>query len=269
MHWFKLWIKESYSIRQLTNFSGHSKSKLELIKNYWLNQEPQLKIDYSQYKYLLFDGTYFHKNGCLVILMDAISQKVIMNAYVTSESFHAVYPIFVKLKSLGLHPKSLIMDGHRKVMEAIHLVWPEILIQRCIYHILRQGLAWLRIYPKTQAARELRSIILSLPYIDTYVKRDQFLFDYNAWLYKYKSYVKSLPSSSVAFKDLKRTMSLITNAIPNMFHYLDDNNICSTTNILEGFFSRLKADYRKHRGLSEAHKKAFLSWYCYLKCNTF
>jgi hypothetical protein len=65
----------------------------------------------------------------------------------------------------------------------------------------------------------------------------------------------------VAFKDLKRTMALINNAMPDMFYYLDDTKIHKTTNALEGFYSRLKADYRKHRGLTEQHKRSYLKWY--------
>jgi hypothetical protein len=45
----------------------------------------------------------------------------------------------------------------------------------------------------------------------------------------------TLPSSTGAYKDLKRTMTLIANAIPDMFHYLDAPNIHSKTNCLESF----------------------------------
>jgi len=38
---------------------------------------------------------------------------------------------------------------------------------------------------------------------------------------------------------------------------------------LEGFHSRFKADYRRHRGLSKEHKIGYLHWYCYLKNNGF
>ena len=39
-----------------------------------------------------------------------------------------------------------------------------------------------------------------------------------------------------------------------MFHYLKEPSIPSTTNALEGFYSRLKADYNKHRGLAKKRK---------------
>lgn len=197
--------------------------------------------------------------------MDVITQKVLMNTYVANESFQAVYPLFLRLRDLGLEPKAFILDGHRKVIAAIRSVWPYVAIQRCLYHILRQGLNWLRTYPKTQAGKDLRFLIMTILKIDSIEKRDQFLLQYKQWSAKYKKFVKSLPSTNAVFKDLKRTMALIANASPDMFHYLQDSNISSTTNKLESFYSRLKADFRKHRGLSEKHKRAYLIWYCYFK----
>jgi transposase-like protein len=241
---------------------------LERIKNYWLNRLPPVQHDYSQYKYVLFDGTYFHKDGCLVLFMDALTQRVIINAYVATESYTTVHPMLLQLNALGLRPQALILDGHRMVIRAIREVWGAVIIQRCLYHIQREGLRWLRTYPKTEAAKELQKLLRFLPKIKDIEKKNLFLGSYAAWIETYKKLVSSLPSTTVAYKDLKRTMALITNAIPDMFHYLDDPNIHSTTNCLESFFSRLKADFRRHRGLSEIHKKSYLRWYCYFKNST-
>jgi len=245
--------------------SGHSKSTLERIKNYWLNKTPPAQLGYSQYKYLFLDGTYFHKKGCLIIVMDAITQKVIMSTYASSESYHAVRSMLVHLHSLGLRPQAFIMDGHRMVMRAIREVWTTVIIQRCLYHIQREGLRWLRTYPKTEAGKELQDLLRYLPKIKNIERQNQFIKAFNSWIENHKFFVRALPRSMVAYKDLKRTMTLITNAIPDMFHYLEDPNIVSTTNCLESFFSRLKADFRRHRGLSESHKQAYLQWYCYFK----
>ena len=258
-------MTESFSVRQLSWLSGHSKSKLERIKNLWLDQRPPAETDFSQYKYLIFDGTYFHKNGCLIVLMDALNQRVIMNAYVTTESYKTVHPMLIQLNGLGLLPYALIMDGHRMVLRAIREVWGTVTVQRCLYHIQREGLRWLRTNPKTQAAKELQQLLRSLLKIKDIERRNIFLSSFALWVETHKKFVSTLPSTTVAYKDLKKTKALITNALPDMFHYLDDPNIHSTTNCLEGFFSRLKADFRRHRGLSEAHKQSYLRWYCYFK----
>ena len=71
--------------------------------------------------------------------------------------------------------------------------------------------------------------------------------------------------TQVAIEDLKRTMALINNALPDMFYFLKDTKIHSTTNALESFHSRLKTDYQRHRGLSKEHKLLCLMWYCYFE----
>lgn len=214
---------------------------------------------------MIYDATYFHKDGCLLNLMDATNQKIIDHIYVKKESFAEAYPWFKSLKQQGLSPKFIITDGERSILQAMQLVWPQAKLQRCLYHLQHEGMRWLRTYPKTQAGRALRVILSRLSWIKTKNEREVFLQEYRCWVNQYKDYVLSLPRTNVASKDLKRTMVLINNALPDMFHYLEDRNVHATTNALEGFHSRLKSDYRRHRGLSRAHKLQYLHWYCYFK----
>jgi transposase-like protein len=261
---------ESSSIRQLAKQSGHSPFKLKTIKNHWLGRDPKEHFDLGGYKHLLFDGTYFHKSGCFMTLMAMKPHKIIANQYAQNESYQATYPWFKSLQEQGLEPFSLTMDGHLKVMEALKAVWPKVKIQRCLYHIQRQGLMWLRTYPKTEAGRILRMILSQLTRIKSVPEKNAWVRAYKSWSNQYSVVVRSLPRSSIAFTDLKRTMALINNALPDMFHYMKDQRIPKTTNLLESFYSRLKADYRRHRGLSHQHKMAYLKWYCYFKnSNTF
>lgn len=199
--------------------------------------------------------------------MDAKTQAIIANVYDNKEGFKSTYPWFESLKQKGLMPYYIVMDGEQSVMRAIAMAWPQATIQRCLYHIQREGMRWLRTYPKTQAGRELRTLLCALCNIRSVKERDQFIERYKAWVERYKNFVKSLPISNIAFKDLKRTMVLINNALPNMFHYLKEQHIPATTNVLESFYSRLKADYRRHRGLSQKNKIHYLKWYCYYKNN--
>lgn len=264
-HWFDLWVKESYSVRQLCDLSGHSRSKLERIKNYWLDRLPKEQDDYSEYKYIIYDGTYFHKNGCLISLMDVKKRMIITTMYAHKEGGAIVAPWFKKLKDDGLNPRFVVMDGEQTVMKTIRAIWPQAKIQRCLYHIQREGMRWLRTYPKTAAGRALRALLSTLCNINTIKERNRFIRSYKAWLDTYRDSVRSLPSGNIAFKDLKRTIGLLNNALPDMFHYLKEPIIPGTTNALESFYSRLKADYRRHRGITQKHKIHYLKWYCGLK----
>ena len=264
-HWFKLWVREHYSIRQLSDLSGHSPAKLKRIKNYWLEQSPPECEDCRPFTHLVLDGTYFHKDGCLVTLMHAADQTILSNLYVPKEGFATSFPWLKGLKERGLAPLAITTDGERSALRAIGALWPRARIQRCLYHIQHEGCRWLRTYPGTQAGRELRWLLLSLTSIRSVKERNRFVSTYNAWLGRHRSFVLSLPMQSKANVDLKRTLTLMNNALPDMFHYLMDPCIHATTNALEGWHSRIKRAYRQHAGLSQRHKIQFLKWYSYFE----
>lgn len=197
--------------------------------------------------------------------MNAVDQSISDYLHTSKEGYSYVLPWFQKLKANGLNPLAITMDGEISTIRAIREIWPQTKIQRCLYHIQREGMRWLRSFPKTQAAQELRTILSVLASIKIAKERDIFLELFHSWINAHYLSIKALPNTTVAFKDLKRTASLIKNALPDMFHYLNDPNIPSTSNALEGFYSRLKSDYRRHRGLSTCHRISYLNWYCYFK----
>jgi hypothetical protein len=264
-HWFKLWVVENYSVRQLCQMSGYSASKIARIKNYWLDQVPEDQMDFSKVQYMIYDATYFHKDGCLLNLMDAIDQRIISHIYVKKESYINANPWLSSLKRQGLNPVGITIDGEQSTLRALKQVWPAARLQRCLYHIQHEGKRWLRTFPKTDAGKQLRILLSTLCNIKTVKERDLFVQNYQLWLTQYHEFISSLPKNVIAFKDLQRTIALINNALPDMFYYLDDHSICSTTNALEGFHSRLKSDYQRHRGLTKKHRMNYIHWYCYLK----
>lgn len=245
--------------------SGHSRTKLRRIVNHWLSRVPEENFDYAEVFCFIYDGTYFHKKGCLVSLMDAKNQKIIARIYTSREGYKNVYAWFLALKEKGLHPRYIAMDGEKSVIRAIRKVWPEVKIQRCLHHIQREGMRWLRSQPKTEAGQILRFLLGTVCRIGTLQEKRFFIEQYQRWLEKYLFFVQSLPKDIVAFKDLQRTIVLINNALPDMFYFLEDPEVPKTTNALEGFYSRLKADYWRHRGLTENNKIAYLNWHCFFK----
>ncbi|MBU3905605.1 transposase, partial [Patescibacteria group bacterium] len=68
-------------------------------------------------------------------------------------------------------------------------------------------------------------------------------------------------------KLLRRTRSLIKNALPNIFHYLDNPETPKSSNGLECRFSYLKNNLNIHRGLSRKNRRNFILWYNYFKYN--
>ena len=197
-------------------------------------------------------------------MVDVISQDVISTIYVNKENYKNVFPWLMELKGKGLNPTHIVVDGEQSVTRAIRKTWPNIVLQRCLYHIQQEGMRWLRTYPKTAAGAELRYILGTLCTVKTVKERDQFIDCFNLWIKTYSDFVKKLSSSDIASKDLKKTTVLIKNALPDMFHFLKEPGLPSTTNLIEGLYSRLKSDYSRHRGMTENHKRQYLKWYCFL-----
>ena len=197
--------------------------------------------------------------------MNAENQKIIAHVHAKKESHEDVYSWFENLKKQGLNPLYITMDGEKTVMRAVKQIWPHIKIQRCLFHIKREGLRWLRSYPKTQAGRDLKELLSHVCSIRNIKERNRFIRLFNNWWSEHKNYICSLPSKDIAYRDLKKTVTLIKNALSDMFYFLVDPKVHSTGNALEGFHSRIKLDYPRHRGISKEHRKSYLNWYCYFK----
>ncbi len=226
-----------------------------------------MKIVYGQAKYLVFDGTYFKHENCLLLLLDSQTGKAINCRYQVRENYAIAYEIFQEAKEKGINPTAFTIDGNPSVIRALKDVWPDIIIQRCLVHIQRQGLSWLRRYPKLEASKKLRKVYLTIFRIENCRQRDEFFNALLKWEKQYGQHVSSLPSSHKVYGDLQRARSLLLNAWPDMFHYLNDHNIAPTTNLIEGYFSAIKSRYKQHHGLSKINRQKYLKWYIYLKNN--
>lgn len=168
------------------------------------------------------------------------------------------------LLQLGLVPTSATIDGNPHLVRILRLLWPEILIQRCLVHIQRQGLSWCRQHPKRTDAKHLRALFLQLMSLHNLSDRDRFLSQLHAWERRYGCHIARSPEKGWVFSDLKRARSMLLAALPDMFRYLDDPLIAKSTNALEGYFARLKHKYRQHRGLAQHHREAYFRWYLHL-----
>lgn len=197
--------------------------------------------------------------------MNAEDHKVIYGEYGVSETGRHLRTFYDNLQKEGLSPLSATIDGSLQQFKYLREAWNNMIIQRCLIHIQRQGLSWLRQKPKRIDAAELRDLLLQVLYIKTKQEADGFIKGFNKWEYKYGSEIIKSTNRGRVFSDLLRARSMIINALPYMFNYLDNPEICRTTNALEGYFGRLKQKYRVHSGLSPRKRKNYFRWYFYLK----
>lgn len=262
--WFERWIIEGYTLRQLAIHSGHSISTLRRIIEHWLQRPPPNRTELSTYRYLLFDGTFIDQRKGVFAVMNTERFTVIQGAPEMTEGPAHLHPFCSTLLQSGLVPTSATTDGNPHLIRILRLLWPEILIQRCLVHIQRQGLSWCRQHPKRTDAKHLRALFLQVMSLHTISDRDRFLCELHAWERHYGRHIARSPEKGWVFSDLKRARSMLLSALPDMFRYLDDPLIAKSTNALEGYFARLKQKYRQHRGLAQRHREAYFRWYLHL-----
>lgn len=259
--WFEKWITEGQTVKQLVRESGHSEWIIRNTIGHWLHHPPASPALANE-TVCLFDGTYLDHSTGLLAMMSGCTHSVIDGAYGYSEKPRDLKLFFQSLHERGLNPKSVTVDGNLNVIRALRAEWPTIIIQRCLVHVQRQGLAWCRRFPKRIEARKLRTLFLTLTAITTTQERDIWLTQLISWEAHYGTRIAASRETGWVFSDLKRARSMILKAVPNLFHYLDHPEIPRTTNGLEGYFGRLKDRYHDHRGL--ASLQAYFQWYFHL-----
>lgn len=262
--WFERWITEGYTIRQLSKQSGWSRATIQRILRYWLQHPPPLSETTITSKYVMFDGTFLHRRRGMFAVMDGVSHRIVCGAYEVNEGPRDLLVFCRKLKERGLEPKSATIDGNPHLFRIIQSLWPELLVQRCLVHVQRQGLSWCRQRPKRPNAQHLRRIFGMVLNIRSHKQRHDFQRAFDQWN---KHYGRKLTDGSTrgwVTNDLQRARSMLINALPYMFAYLDDPIIPWSTNAIEGYYSRLKLRYRQHRGLRQLNRTNYFRWYFHL-----
>lgn len=265
-NWFKLWITEGYSVRELASLKRVSQSTVRRVIQYWLSKVPeQSKINFSEVKHIILDGTFLKRPKGIYAAMDSETHKLIYAEVNVKESKADLFKFYNKLSDAGLNPESATTDGNTVQTRQLSDCWPEIKLQRCIVHVQRQGLSWCRRNPKRTDAKHLRELLLNLTEVRTKQDSLRFTKGFYAWENRFGTGIENSPNRGWVFSDLIRARSLVTKALPNLFHYIDDPRIARSTNALEGYFSRVKEHYRLHRGLSNKNKINYFKWYFYFK----
>ena len=263
--WFERWIREGYSVRHLHQQSGYSCSTLQRIISYWLERPPRTELDLTRYKYLVMDGSYLKgRHTAVVCIADPTQNCLVAGWYGVKEGSSKLVQLCRGLAGQGLSPFSVTIDGLPQMHDLVRMLWPQALVQRCLVHVQRQGLAWCRLHPRRTDARHLRPLFLRTCAIHNADERDSFLQAWSQWEDRFGTLIESQTERGRIFSDLKRARSMLSKALPYMFAYLEDPNIPISTNWIESYFSRLKSRYRQHRGLNPQQRANYFQWYFHL-----
>ena len=249
-----------------------SKNISRLFKIY-LSKAPQIVVKSKSKVHLLIDGSYLPNGLCLILYYDHHIRYVQLYRTAKQEKFREIYQDLKALKVLGVEVYSVTCDGHKSILNAVAKVYPGALIQRCLVHVKRQCRAYLSSKPKLQASKELLFLSQQLTYIKTQEQCSWWLLSLHKW---HQTHRDTLTEESInpqtgkywfTHDGLHKAYTLIYQAMPHLFTYLNDLEIPSTTNRLESYFKHLKAKLLLHSGLRLEAKRNFIKWYLHFKNN--
>jgi hypothetical protein len=267
-------MQEGYSVRELCALSGKSPSRMRPIIRYWLSRcplrdEAQWRTRLSQCRHIIVDGTILRRKSgeAVYAVMESSSHELLYGAYGIREGARDLQQLYGMLAQAGLHPQSATIDGNPQQAKYLSLQWPQVCLQRCIVHLQRQGLRWCRRNPKRTDAKHLRKLFLDLTMVKTSVQRDHFIRQANQWDQRFGQAIRQARriTGGWVFSDLALAARMIVRSLPDLFYFVDNAEISSSTNPLEGYFSRVKEKYRRHRGLARRYRDHYFQWYFYLQ----
>ena len=272
--WFREWVADGHTIGYISRRSGYS---VRTLKNYfydYLSQYPQWHIRPSEKVNLMIDGSYFPNKVCLVLYQDNNIKATQFYRLTDGEWLEEIVEDLNNLIELGIRIESVTCDGARNIIKAVRESAPEAIIQRCTVHVQLECQTWLTHHPKSEAGRELRSIVCRLNSITDREQWGYWVMDLVRWEQKHRDYLnqKTMPDDDpkrawFTHKMVRKSFVHIRRALPDMFHYLDNPDIPKSNNAIESFFGHLKTNLRQHRGLSKEHFKDYIKWYLFFKNN--
>lgn len=210
---------------------------------------------------MVCDGTFLEHRTGIYAIMNAQDTQLIYAAYGIPEGGQRLHEVFQSLADNGLSISSATIDGNTQQIKYLRMVWPTIILQRCIVHVQRQGLSWCRRHPKRTDAKHLRKIFLKLGTVKTLSASRRLIKEIQIWENRFGPAIDATPDRGWVFSDLKRARNMLLNALPDLFHFIENKKIPRSTNMIESYFSRLKEHYRHHRGLAVHHRDAYFNWY--------
>jgi hypothetical protein len=267
--WFFDWL-DGLAVRQIAKRVGKSHQTIHREINYFLSRAPKLKIIPNQNAHLCIDGTYFKRANCLILHFDHDLKYHQLCRYSTAEKELETEKDLRALKRNGVNIVSATTDGSFSLKLALMRVFPNAIHQRCLVHIQRYCEIYLTQNPKMEAGIKLREIAKIINTVNTYQQAMLFKTRVFEWERKYELFLKEKTyfengRCQYTHRNLRRVINHLKEALPDMFHYLDNERIPKDTNGLEGRLTDLKHKFRTHRGLRKTKREQYLKWYLFIK----
>ena len=209
------------------------------------------------------DTTYWGRNFGLMVIKDALRNKVLWHKYVRGETIAQYLEGISWLKSQGFKIYGAVIDGMRGLAQALY----PIPVQMCQLHQILIMRRYLTQEPDLEASIELLDLVKNITRMD----KESFVGAFGEWYAKYKDVLNERvhdkrikrhtppymrPRLRSAYLSLKRNMPLLWT-----FYDHPETGLPNTNNAIEGLFSDIKSKLRAHRGISKDNRKKLLDEY--------
>ena len=227
-------------------------------------QQPCAALSKSDDQILILDGTHIGPDCALLTIINAKTNSPIAWCPTVRESYASWKAFLAKLPQ---EPSHVVCDGHSGLIKAVRERWPNTQIQRCLAHILREMRKFLTRHPKLPASIALKILVNELSKIKTRHQKRKWIRKLFHWRRKHNKFLKEKTMTfygrwHYTHRSLCRAKTHIFRALPNLFRYIKNYEVPSTSNQLEGGInSPLKDLIRKHRGISTRRKLVLASFY--------
>jgi hypothetical protein len=271
--WFKRWISERRTLKQISQQSKLQRKALQKLFKNFLSSAPTMSIVSKKSAHLIIDATYFEGNRCLILYRDNDLRFTQLFRFSDRERYREIKEDLKNLNKLGVEIESVTCDGHRAMLKAIKEVYPKAVVQRCYVHVQRMVKAWLTLHPRLAASKQLRFLCGLIHHIKSPVEQQMWTIAINTWYQQNQTIINEKVFNPYSgrwwykHKKLRQSASMAINALPDLFHHINNRSIPGTTNALESFFAHLKGHLNVHRGLSYKNKMNYIKWYLHLKNN--
>ena len=209
------------------------------------------------------DTTYWGRNFGLMVIKDALRNKILWHKYVRNESIRDYMEGVDWLKSRGFKIYGAVIDGIRGLSNALY----PIPTQMCQFHQILITRRYLTQDPEVVASKELLNLVKDITRMD----KESFIGAFDEWYERNKDILNERvsdkrikrktppymrPRLRSAYLSLKRNM-------PWLWTFYDnpETGLPNTNNALEGVFSDIKSKIRVHRGISKNNRKRLLDEY--------
>jgi len=271
-NWFLKYISEGYSARQIANQSWREEHFVRNDIQQRLDENKIYYIDevFENSRHLMVDGYVLPWGGILLVYYAFTIKKVVWFSITQKEDKNSiVHDLKILKDSFRYDITAFVVDGGQSILAAVHEVYPQAVIQRCLVHIQRQVFNYVSRNPKTAAGKDLVKImnysVLSNP--------DIFPEAFEMWKTEYFEFLieKSVSREGKRFfthTSLRKAIRHIENALPNMYRFVLDSGIEKTTNKLEWYFGVLTNEWiNEHKWLSPKRLHSFVALWIYFRNN--